>query len=155
MGFASMNLDDQAGLTYALEEARIASMEDEVPVGAIIVKEGIVIARGRNRREQNHDPLSHAELEAIREAARAVGDWRLTGCTMYVTLEPCVMCLGALWQARLDRVVFGARDPKGGALSLGYAFHEDKRFNHRFLADYVPLEECELVLKEFFKKKRV
>lgn len=141
-------------MELALADAALAASRDEVPVGAVVVKDGQIVARAGNRREEDQDPTAHAEVLALGEAARKLGSWRLTGCTLYVTLEPCPMCLGAAQQSRVDRVVYAAKDPKGGALSLGYPFHEDQRLNHRFPVEYVADERCERVLKEFFKAKR-
>lgn len=142
-------------LDQALEQARIAALADEVPVGALVVSpSGEVLGVGRNRREELEDPTSHAELEAIREAARKLGTWRLIGCTLVVTLEPCPMCLGASQQARIARIVYGAADLKGGALSLGYTLHSDTRLNHRFQVEHHPHPESGLILSDFFKKKR-
>lgn len=142
-------------LGEALELARQAAAMDEVPVGAVVVgPEGTVVGRGYNRREQLNDPCSHAEIEAVREAARALGSWRLEGCALFVTLEPCPMCLAACQQARVSEVVYGAVDPKGGALSLGYKLHEDLRLNHRFETRLEDLPECGQILREFFAGKR-
>lgn len=141
-------------LNKALELAEIASRIDEVPVGAVVVKDGIVIGEGHNLRESSHDPTAHAEIIAIRAASQRLGDWRLEDCELYVTLEPCVMCLGAIQNSRIVKVVYAAKDPKGGALSLGYTLHEDQRTNHRFQLEYRPKVECENILREFFKKKR-
>ena len=102
-------------MRVALAEAAAASLLGDVPIGAVVVRSGQVIARAQNRRERDRDPTAHAEMLALREAARHIGDWRLTGCTLYVTLEPCAMCAGALVQARIPRLVFGAADPKAGA----------------------------------------
>jgi tRNA(adenine34) deaminase len=125
-----------------------------VPVGAVIVREGQVVGRGYNRRERDQNPCSHAEIEAILEATRALKSWRLTGCTLVVTLEPCPMCLAACQQARVDEVIYGAIDPKGGALSLGYKLNEDVRINHRFPVRYEEWAECGQVLKDFFAGRR-
>jgi tRNA(Arg) A34 adenosine deaminase TadA len=142
----------------ALELARAAAAMDEVPVGAVVVHAGPegerVVGRGHNRRETDQSPVAHAEVLALAEAARALGSWRLTGCRLFVTLEPCPMCLGAAQQARVDGVEYGAADPKGGALSLGYRLHEDARTNHRFPVAHAPDEECGAVLREFFAGKR-
>jgi tRNA(adenine34) deaminase len=138
----------------ALALARVAAGEDEVPVGAVVVHEGQIVGKGYNRREADHNPVAHAEILALQEAARQLGSWRLIDCTLYVTLEPCPMCLAACQQARVARVVYGAQDPKGGALSLKYPLHEDVRLNHRFAVEYAPAAECETVLKDFFKTKR-
>ncbi|MBQ5969421.1 MAG: nucleoside deaminase [Clostridia bacterium] len=108
---------DKQWMELALSQARLAQSDGEVPVGAVIVRGGEVLAVGRNRRETENDAVAHAEIEAIRAACRSIGDWRLTGCTLYVTLEPCVMCFGAIVNARLDAVVFGAYDPAAGCLS--------------------------------------
>jgi tRNA(Arg) A34 adenosine deaminase TadA len=142
-------------MEQALTLAREAAARDEVPVGAVVVRAGVVVGRGSNRREADHNPCSHAEIEAITEAARQLGSWRLDECELYVTLEPCPMCLGACQQARLRRVVYGAADPKGGALSLGYRLHEDTRLNHRFAVELAAREACGGVLRDFFAAKRV
>ena len=149
-----IGMDLEQAMTRALELAAEAAARDEVPVGALILKDGRVVGEGFNQRESKNDPMSHAELEAIREAASALSSWRLEGCTLVVTLEPCPMCLGALQQARIARVVYGATDPKGGALSLGYRLHEDLRTNHRFPVEFQPRPECSTILSDFFKKKR-
>ena len=108
-------LDDEAAMAVALAEARAAVEHDDVPVGAVIVRDGRIVARRHNERERLHDPTAHAEVLALRDAAAALGTWRLEGCTLVVTLEPCVMCAGALLAARIGRLVFGAADPKAGA----------------------------------------
>ena len=141
-------------MNEALNLALQAAAEDEVPVGAVVVYEGKIIGRGYNRRERDHNPISHAEIEAIIQATRALGSWRLSDCQLVVTLEPCPMCLAACQQARVDEVVYGAVDPKGGALSLGYRLHEDSRMNHRFLVRLEENSECGKVLKDFFARKR-
>jgi tRNA(adenine34) deaminase len=142
-------------LEQALELARQAAKEDEVPVGAVIIDaEGNLIGQGYNLREKDQNPVAHAEILAIQNAARGIDSWRLSGCTLYVTLEPCPMCLAACQQARLNTVIYGARDPKGGALSLGYELHQDKRFNHRFTVMQVESPECGAILSEFFSRKR-
>lgn len=127
---------------------------DEVPVGAVIVHDGKIIGEGYNLRESEKNALRHAELIAIEAASRALGDWRLNACELWVTLEPCPMCLGALQQARIGSVRFGAFDAKGGALSLGYKLNEDTRTNHRFVCGPALDSECEAVLRAFFQKKR-
>jgi tRNA(adenine34) deaminase len=149
----SDELIEQA-MDRALALAAQAAALDEVPVGAVILKDGRIVAEGFNQRETKHDPMSHAEVEAIRVASAALQSWRLEGCTLVVTLEPCPMCLGALQQARIEQVVYGASDPKGGALSLGYRLNEDPRTNHRFTVAQRPRPECSSILTEFFKKKR-
>lgn len=141
-------------MAEALELARKAASEDEVPVGAVVIHEGKVIGRGYNRREQKRSPLAHAEILAIEEAARALESWRLVGCTLVVTLEPCPMCLAACQQARIEQVIYAAKDSKGGALSLGYALHQDEKTHHRFEVRQEPEPEAEELLKSFFQTKR-
>jgi tRNA(adenine34) deaminase len=139
----------------ALREAEAALAEDEVPVGAVIVRAGEVIASARNGREQLRDPTAHAEMVAITQAAAAIGDWRLEGCTLYVTLEPCPMCAGAILQARIPTVVFGALDPKAGAVQSLYELLTDARLNHR--CEIIPgimAPECGEILTRFFAEKR-
>lgn len=143
------------GMEEALLLARQAAEEDEVPVGAVILSpEGKMIAQGYNRREQDQNPLAHAEILAIQAAAQLTKSWRLTDCTLVVTLEPCPMCLAACQQARIVKVIYGAADPKGGALSLGYRLHEDLRTHHRFSVVHEPRSECSEILSRFFQKKR-
>ena len=135
----------------ALAEARLAAAAGEVPVGAVVVRDGAVVARAHNRREGAADPLGHAELLALRAAAAAAGTWRLDGATLYVTLEPCVMCAGALLQARVARVVWGAPDPKAGACGTLYDVPRDPRLPHRAeVRGGVLADECAAVLTEFF-----
>lgn len=141
-------------MSEALRLAEQAASESEVPVGAVVVHDGKIIGRGYNRREQDQNPLAHAEVMAIREAAQALGSWRLIDCTLVVTLEPCPMCLAASQQARISKIVFGTLDPKGGALSLGYRLHEDTRTHHRFAVVHEDSEACSLILKNFFKARR-
>jgi tRNA(adenine34) deaminase len=143
--------EDETFMGLALDEAKRAEEAGEVPVGCVIVHEGSVIARGHNLREEIQDPTAHAELLALRDAARALGTWRLSGATCYVTLEPCPMCAGALVNARVDRVVFGAEDPKAGATSTLYTIGADLRLNHRFaLTAGVRRDESAELLKRFF-----
>jgi tRNA(adenine34) deaminase len=147
---------DEDLMRRALGLAQSASGLDEVPVGAVIVKDGIVIGEGYNLRETKRSVLSHAELEAIHQANQKLNSWRLTGCTLYVTLEPCLMCAGAIYQSRIDRVVFGAPDPKAGATGSLYDIQSDARLNHRFtVTGGILADECGQVLKDFFRKKRV
>lgn len=148
----SEQLDIDVGfMTQALELAREAAVLSEVPVGAVAVKDGVVIARGYNRREIDKDPFSHAEFIAMREAARALGVWRLTGVTLYVTLEPCAMCAGALVQSRVSRLVFGASDPKAGAVGSLYDLAREPRHNHRVeVVNGVLANESSQLLKQFF-----
>lgn len=142
-------------LLEALRLAKEAANDDEVPVGAVIVRDEVVIAVGRNNREKKQNPLGHAEMLAIENASKAIGSWRLHECDLYVTLEPCPMCLSACQQARVRKVIYGAKDEKGGAICLGYHVHSDQKLNHQFEVVYQPNEECSLVLKEFFAKKRL
>lgn len=139
----------------ALKEAKKALKKGEVPIGAVLVVEGKVVARGRNERETKHDPSAHAELIAIRKASRKLGSWRLSGATLYVTLEPCLMCIGAIVLARIDRLVFGAFDPKAGAVGSLYDISKDKRLNHRVeVTTGVMGEESGRLLKDFFSDLR-
>ncbi|MFA5844402.1 MAG: tRNA adenosine(34) deaminase TadA [Coriobacteriia bacterium] len=142
---------DIAFMALALEEARLAAAEGEVPIGAVVVCEGAVVARARNRRETDADPTAHAELIAIREASRRLGRWRLSDCTVYATLEPCPMCAGAMHQARVERCVYGAADPKAGAVGTLYDLSSDERLNHRFAVTAgVLADECAALLRDFF-----
>jgi len=146
---------DEFYMRIALDEAREAREQGEVPIGAVVVCEGEVVARGSNRREIDADPTAHAELIAVREASKALGRWRLEGCTVYVTLEPCPMCAGALHAARVDRCVYGAVDPKAGALGTLYDIASDERLNHRYeVTAGVLAEESSTLLKEFFAALR-
>ncbi|MDH3906491.1 MAG: tRNA adenosine(34) deaminase TadA [Gammaproteobacteria bacterium] len=146
---------DLGHMRSALAEAVIAAEEGEVPVGAVVVARGDVIARGHNRSETDNDPSAHAEIVALREAARQAGNYRLTGATLYVTLEPCAMCMGALVQARIERLVFGAYDPKAGAAGSAIDLSDSPSFNHRFeINGGVLADECGAVLKSFFESRR-
>jgi tRNA(adenine34) deaminase len=139
----------------ALKEAEKAAKKGEVPVGAVIVSEGKVIARGHNKRELANDPAAHAEFLAIRAAAKKLKRWRLSGTTLYVTLEPCLMCMGAIILARIPRLVFGALDPKAGACGSLYDISEDKRLNHRVhVTSGVLGVESQEALKDFFRRLR-
>ena len=146
---------DDTYMSLALDEARLAAAEGEVPIGAVVVCEGQVVARAHNRREQDRDPSAHAEFAALVEAARVLDRWRLTGCTVYVTLEPCLMCAGLMVNARIDRCVYGAADPKGGALGTLYDLSHDARLNHEFeVRSGVCESECAEVLRQFFRERR-
>jgi tRNA(adenine34) deaminase len=139
----------------ALAEARAAERHDDVPVGAVVVREGRVIARAHNERERRQDPTAHAEILALRGAAAALGSWRVDGCTLYVTLEPCTMCAGALVLARLPRVVFAADDPKAGAVGALYDVPRDPRLNHQVeVVRGVLADECGDLLRDFFRARR-
>lgn len=143
--------DDEYWMREAIAEARLAEGKGEVPVGAVIVHEGHIIGRGHNLRELSQDPTTHAEMIAIRQAAEALGSWRLIDTTLYVTLEPCPMCAGALVNGRVPRVVWGCNDPKAGATETLYTIGSDPRLNHRF--ECVPGvlgDECSALLSGFF-----
>jgi tRNA(adenine34) deaminase len=147
---------DSHCMARALELAHKAQAEGEVPVGAVLVREGEIIGEGWNRPIASNDPTAHAEIQALRDAGRRVGNYRLPGSTLYVTLEPCPMCAGALIHARVARVVFGAYDPKGGAAgSVFKLLPSDERFNHRVeCIGGVQREACGELLREFFKSRR-
>lgn len=139
----------------ALKEAELAFEEKEVPVGAVIVHQGRIIGEGRNQREILRDPTAHAEMLAITQAAEALGSWRLLDCTLYVTLEPCPMCAGAIVQARIPRVIYGTSDPKAGACETLYNITCDSRLNHQaYVAGGVMANECAQLLKDFFAVQR-
>ena len=139
----------------ALKQAEKAAELEETPIGCVIVKDGRIIARGYNRRNTEGSTLAHAEMQAIRKACRKTGDWRLEGCTMYVTLEPCPMCAGALVQSRIDRVVLGARNPKAGCAGSVIDLLRDQRFNHQVeVIDGILKEECSGLLQAFFRQLR-
>jgi tRNA(adenine34) deaminase len=151
--------DDEAHVGFmqeALKEAKLAYEEDEVPVGAVIVVDGKIIARGHNTREKEGSPLAHAEINAIQNALFHFEGWRFLNASLYVTLEPCVMCAGAIISARIENVIYGTEDPKAGVCKSLYQLFSDERFNHRpnlngpFLKD-----ACSSILKEFFASKRV
>jgi tRNA(adenine34) deaminase len=147
---------DDALMALALEDARAAAALDEVPVGAVVSRDGVVLARAHNRRELDEDPTAHAEILAIREAARRLGSWRLEGCAVHVTLEPCFMCAGALVNARVTTLVYGASDPKAGAVGSLADVVRDPRLNHRMeVRTGVLAVECGRLLKDFFARKRL
>ncbi len=148
-------VEDERFMREALDLARAAAARGEVPVGAVAVCDGRVVGRGANARESAHDPTAHAELLAIQDAARALGRWRLTGVTLYVTLEPCAMCAGAMVLARIDRLVFAASDPKAGAVGSLLDLSSDPRLNHRFPVDRGVLgDEAGELLRAFFRARR-
>lgn len=153
--FARATDADAHWMARALEQAFEAATADEVPVGAVIVRDSRLIAAAANQRESLRDPTAHAEMVAITQAAAAIDDWRLERCTLYVTLEPCLMCAGAILQSRIPRVVFGAADPKGGAVASLFRVLEDPRLNHQCLVTSgVLAEPSGRVLTEFFAAKR-
>ena len=146
---------NQEGMALAIEQARAAKSHGDVPIGAVIVREGEVVAAAGNERELKKDPTAHAELLAIRRASRALGGWRLPGTTLYVTLEPCAMCAGAIVLARIPEVVFGAWDPKAGAAGSVMNVLDDPALNHRpRLTGGVMEPECAALLREFFAARR-
>ncbi len=148
-------MDDEAFMREALAEAEKALALDEVPVGAVLVLDGLIIGRGHNRREADGDPTSHAEILALREGARRRGHWRLHGTTLYVTLEPCPMCAGALVNARTARLVYGAADPKAGAAGTALEVADNPRLNHRLaVTGGVLSEEAAALLQRFFQARR-
>ena len=147
--------EDERLMRLALDEARAAAAEGEVPIGAVVALGGEVVARAHNRRETDADPSAHAEFRAMLQASRALGRWRLTGCTVYVTVEPCLMCAGLLVNARVDRCVYGAADPKGGALGTLYDVSHDPRLNHEFeVRAGVLADESAELLRAFFRERR-
>ena len=151
----TLTSDDRHFMAEALAFARIAFAEQEVPIGAVVVRDGRMIGRGRNRRERLADPTHHAEIEALREAARDVGHWRLEGCTLYATVEPCPMCAGAAVNARIRRIVYGCADPKAGYCGTLGNIPQDARLNHRAEVEGGLLaEESAELLKLFFQARR-
>lgn len=150
-----MTPEDQAHMHAAISEAKIAAQVGEVPVGAVVVLDNEVIGRGINRTISDIDPSAHAEIVALRAAAHEHGNYRLTNATLYVTLEPCAMCVGAIVQARISRLVFGAYDPKAGAVGSAIDLTDSRAFNHRFeVSGGVLADECGEVLKSFFESRR-
>lgn len=146
---------DRFWMNYALSLAEAAAMQNEVPVGAVVVRKGRLIGSGINLRESIKQASAHAELLAIEEASRCLDAWRLQDCTLYVTLEPCLMCAGAIYQARLPRVVYAAKDPKAGALGSLFQLNEDGRLNHRYGVEHgLGAEESASLLSGFFKRRR-
>ena len=146
---------DDSGMEAALREARASAVDDEVPVGCVIVHEGLVVGRGHNQTERLQDATAHAEILAIGAASNALDSWRLEGCTLYVTLEPCAMCAGAIVLARVARLVYGAADPKAGACGSVLDVIHEPRLNHRVeVTAGVMADECGTLLKEFFARKR-
>lgn len=152
----TMKLSNEEYMQLAIEEAKLAESIDEVPIGAIVVgADGEVISKAHNLRETSNSPSAHAEFLAIESASKKLEAWRLTGCTVYVTLEPCIMCAGLMHQARIDKCVFGAYDKKAGAVSTLYEIGSDIRLNHRYEVEGGVLEEeCASLLTNYFRKKR-
>ena len=146
---------DEQFMALAIRHAEEAAACGEVPIGAVLVKDGSVLCADRNRREELNDATAHAEILVLRRAGQLLGGWRLSGCTLYVTLEPCPMCAGAMVQARIARLVFGATDPKGGAAGTLYNILQDSRLNHRLMVSGGILEEeCTILLQQFFRERR-
>lgn len=146
---------DKKFMWEAIKEAEKSAALDEVPVGAVIVKDNKIIAKGHNSREKTNDPTSHAEIVAIRKACKKLNSWRLEGCSIYVTIEPCAMCAGTLLWTRIDRIVFGANDPKGGALGSSFELFRVKNINHHpEITKGVLEDKCGSLISDFFKKKR-
>lgn len=146
---------DYLFMKEALKEAKKAYKKDETPVGAVIVKDGVIIARGHNEKELKNDPTLHAEISAIRKACKKLNTWRLNECDMYVTLEPCAMCAGAIIQARVGRLFIGTSDPKAGAVGSVVDILGVEKFNHKVDVSYgLLMEECSKILKDFFKELR-
>ncbi|HUX92040.1 MAG TPA: tRNA adenosine(34) deaminase TadA [Gallionellaceae bacterium] len=148
-------MNDEDFMRAALELARQAEQSGEVPVGAVVVKDGVIIGRGSNAPIGRHDPSAHAEMLALRDAAQREGNYRLVGCELYVTLEPCLMCVGAMFHARISRVVYGASDPKTGAAGSVLDLFEEQRLNHHATVEGgVLADECGNVLSQFFAARR-
>ena len=142
-------------MSEALKEASAAGLAGEIPVGAVVVRDGRIVGRGRNRTETDGDPTAHAEIEALRMAAKSVGNWRLPGCEVYVTAEPCAMCAGALILARVDKLYIGTLNPKGGACVSLYRLLHDERLNHQVEVETgLMRENCETLMKSFFERLR-
>jgi len=141
-------------IKQVLKEAKKAYEKEEVPVGAVVVKDGKVIARGHNQRINKKNALLHAEIVAIEKACKKLNSWRLDGCEIWVSLEPCLMCIGAIMQARIDKVVFLAKDEKGGAVISKYTIPDDKKLPFKIKYQFIPTPEASIILKEFFKSKR-
>ncbi len=142
-------------MTAAMQEAAVAESLAEVPIGAVVVKDGQIIGRGHNLRETGQDPTAHAEMIAIRQAAEQLGSWRLIDCSLYVTLEPCVMCMGAIILARIPQLIYACRDPKAGAVGSIYNLSTDERFNHQVqVREGVLHQECSNQLRDFFRRLR-
>lgn len=145
---------EECFLKQAIEEAKIAAEKGEVPVGAIIVKNGKIISSSHNTKEESNDPTEHAEINAIRKATQYLGDWRLSGCDMYVTLEPCTMCAGAIVQSRIRNLYIGTFDPKGGGCGSVFNITQSDHLNHWVNVIWLYNEECSEILQKFFKQRR-
>lgn len=149
-------LHDEMYMHEALFEARLAASKGEVPIGAVIVRRGVIIARGHNLKEMGRNAQLHAEMIALEKASKHLNSWRLTGCTLYVTIEPCLMCAGAIYQSRITRVVYGSKDEKAGAFGSLYDLSQDNRINHRVqLENGVLSDEAAQIMSTFFLKLRI
>ena len=154
-GLFFMRKSNEYYMRIALNEAKKAALVDEVPIGCVIIKDGKIISKGHNVRETKNDPCGHAEIIAIRKAAKKLGDWQLVDCELFVTLEPCIMCSGAIIQSRIAGIFFGARDFKGGAAGSSIdVFKADNINHHPSITSGVLEEECSRIIKDFFKAKR-
>ena len=154
-GFFKLMNRDEKYMKEALKQAKLALLVDEVPVGCVIVKDDKIIAKAYNKRETLKDPSAHAEVVAIRKAAKKIGDWQLVDCTLYVTIEPCIMCAGTIIQSRISKVVYGAPDLKGGAFGSSINVLEAKNINHHpEIVNGVLLNDCVDIIKNYFKSKR-
>ena len=150
-----VSITDQEAMQAALAEARLAQQAGEVPIGAVVVHQGKIIGRGQNSLLRNLDPTAHAEIIAMRDAARALGNYRLVGCTLYATLEPCAMCAGAIIHARLDRVVYATADPKAGACGSVLSVLNHPQLNHQMQVEQgIAMEEAAEMLRAFFRERR-
>ena len=148
-------IDDRIAMQAALAEARLSAEAGEVPIGAVVVSDGAIIARGQNRVLRDLDPTAHAEIVALRTAAKAIGNFRLAGCTLYVTLEPCAMCAGAMIHARIDRLVFAVADPKAGACGSVLAVLNHPQLNHQMTVEQgIGADESAELLRNFFRERR-
>ena len=154
-GFLNFMQDYERYMWEALKEAELAALEDEVPIGCVIVKNNQIIARAHNQRDKSHNPLGHAETLAIKQASEVVGDWQLVDCTLYVTIEPCIMCAGAIIQSRIPKVVYGAPEFRGGAFGSSIDVLAAKDINHHpEIIKGVLEKECAEIIKNYFKSKR-
>lgn len=150
-----MEVNEIKYMRLAIKEAEKAASEDEVPIGCVIVKDNKVISKGHNRRENKNDVTSHAEIEAIRKASRKLGDWQLVDCDLYVTIEPCIMCMGAIIQSRIRNVYYGSEDPKGGGIVSSINVLEAKNLNHHpQVKGGILQNECSQIVKDYFANKR-
>ena len=150
------NKEDQHFMRMAIEAARVAEDNGDVPIGAVIAHQSRIVANAYNQRQQLQDPTAHAEIIALTQAAAALESWRLHGCTIYVTLEPCTMCAGALVNSRIDRLVYGCKDTKAGACGSLYNIVQDQRLNHYIeVTSEVMSDECGAILSEFFQRRRI